>query len=129
MKRMVAAVVAVVGLVSTTVAAHHSYAEFLDTTTSVEGILERVAFTNPHTTLTLRTKDSVAYTATWNAAFQLKSMGVRETDLKAGDVLVVTGFPARDPNAHQLAKLREVRRVGDGWTWRMENGRVTIRVN
>ena len=108
--------------------AHHSYAEFLDHTVVVEGTLEKAAFGNPHTILTLRTNDAALYSAIWNAAFQLQSRGVHATDLKVGDVLVVTGFPSRDPAMHQLAKLREVRRPTDGWTWRIDrtSGHVTV---
>src|SRR5581483_11748276 len=107
-------------------AAHHSYAEFQDHTASVEGSIVSVSFGNPHTILTLRTVDGVLYKATWNAGFQLASMGVRPIELKAGDAVVITGFPHRDPQTHEMAKLTEVRRPGDGWTWKMENGRATV---
>ena len=127
MRRSILVVVAMVFLAGSTIGrAHHSYAEFLDYTVSVEGTLEKAAFASPHTILTVRTKESALYSATWNAAFQLKSMGVQATDLKVGEVIILTGYPSRDPNAHHLAKLREVRQPSHGWGWRMENGRVTI---
>ena len=111
---------------SVLVEAHHSYSEFREQTVSVEGSITSIEFASPHTTITLRTADGAIYKATWNAAFQLVSMGVRNTDLKAGDIVAVTGFPHRDSSVRELAKLREVRRLRDGWTWKMENGRVTI---
>ena len=106
--------------------AHHSYAEFQDTPTTIEGTLTTAVFGNPHTILTVRAADGTVYKATWNAAFQLANMGVKSTELKAGDVVSVTGFPHRDPKMHELAKLRTVRRLGDGWMWKMESNRVTV---
>jgi len=105
------------------VLAHHSYAQFQNQTTSIEGTLVSVVFANPHTSLTIRAADGTVYTATWNAAVPLFSHGVKKTDLKAGDVLAITGFAHRDPATHELARLREVRRLSDGWAWKDENGR------
>lgn len=39
------------------------------------------------------------------------------SDLKVGDVVVVSGTPALDPAVHELARIEEVRRVSDGWRW------------
>jgi hypothetical protein len=99
--------------------AHHSYADFYDNVVSVEGTLEKVLFANPHTILTVRTKDAV-YTGNWRAAFQLHTMGVNATDLEVGDVIVMSGTPSRVVAAHQLARLSEVRRASDGWSWRKD---------
>jgi hypothetical protein len=120
-----AVLLAFTGLVASgiNVFAHHSYAQFNNQTTSIEGTLVSVVFANPHTSLTIRAADGTLYTATWNAAVPLLSHGVKKTDLKAGDVLAITGFPHRDPATHELAKLREVRRLSDGWAWKDENGR------
>jgi hypothetical protein len=99
--------------------AHHSYTDFFDYFISVEGTIQRVLYANPHTILTLRTKDGILYTANWRAAYQLSRMGVEATSLKPGDVVVVSGTPSRDLALRQLARLREVRRPSDGWTWRL----------
>ena len=99
--------------------AHHSYSDFYDHVVSVEGTLEKVMFANPHTMLTVRAKDATVYTGNWRAAFQLQTMGVMPSDLKVGDVIVMSGTPSRDAAAHQLARLREVRRMSDGWSWRV----------
>jgi Family of unknown function (DUF6152) len=100
--------------------AHHSYADFYDHEVSVEGTLEKVVFANPHTILTVRAKDATVYTGNWRAAFQLNTMGVKPTDLAVGDVIVMSGTPSRDAAAHQLARLSEVRRPTDGWSWRRD---------
>ena len=127
MRRMFATVIAMfLGVGTVGVDAHHSYSEFQDQTASVEGSIMAVEFANPHTTMTLRTTDGAVYTATWNAAFQLARMGVRQTDLNIGDVVMITGHSHRDPTVHELAKLREVRRLRDGWAWKSEDGRVTV---
>src|SRR4030095_4704000 len=119
----VALTAAAVSVGSVTVGAHHSYAEFQDHTTSIEGTVVNIVFANPHTILTFRTVDGTLYKATWNASLPLLSHGVKTTDLKAGDVVAITGFAHRDPATHEFAKLREVRRVSDGWAWKDENGR------
>ena len=111
---LVGVLVLVNGVVSD---AHHSYAEFSDDMVSIEGTLERVMFANPHTTLTIRTKDSSVYTAVWVAAFNLENRGMKASDLKIGDVVVVRGTPARDSAVREIARLEEVRRVNDGWRW------------
>jgi hypothetical protein len=75
--------VAVVGVFlllvgATGVSAHHSYAEFQDELTSIEGTLEKVEFGNPHTVLTVRPKDG-PYTVIWFAASQLATGASRPT--------------------------------------------------
>ena len=118
MRRTILALVGVVLLLgSVAVRAHHSYAEFSDNIVSVEGTLEKVMFANPHVTLTIRAKDSSVYTALWVAAFNLQNRGMKATDLEIGDVIVVSGTPARNPAVREIARLREVRRVSDGWRW------------
>jgi len=57
MRRSFLALVGVVLLAgSAAVGAHHSYANFSDKITSIEGTLEKVMFANPHVVLTIRTK-------------------------------------------------------------------------
>lgn len=119
MRRTILAVGGIVLLCVVPGRAHHSYADFHDHVVSIEGTLEKVVFANPHTILTVRAKDAV-YTGNWRAAFQLNTMGVKPTDLKAGDAIVISGTPSRDAAAHQLARLSEVRRPSDGWSWRMD---------
>lgn len=117
MKRVVVAIVAAAALSGATVQAHHSYAEFLDQPITFEATVERVEFTSPHTLLTVRGKDDRVHTIIWNAAFTLQTRGVQATTLKVGDVLQLTGYPSRDPEMRQVAKMRKVRRASDGWTW------------
>ena len=108
------------------VQAHHSYAEFLDQPITLEGTIDRIEFTSPHTLLTVHDRANHVHMIIWNAAFQLQTMGVHPTDLRAGDEVELTGYPSRDPDVRQVAKLRKVRRLSDGWTWQIINGRATV---
>lgn len=118
MKRVLGVVIGLTVLAGTVpMRAHHSYAGFSDQVVSIEGTLERVMFANPHVILRLRAKDSAVYTVQWVAALTLENRGMTATDLKPGDVLVVSGTPARDPAVHEMARIREVRRTRDGWRW------------
>jgi hypothetical protein len=127
MRRTVLTVAAVIVLAGGGVAlAHHSYAEFLDQPITFEATVERIEFTSPHTLLTVRSADDRVHTIIWNAAFQLQSRGVHPTDLKVGDLIELTGYPSRDPEMRQMAKLRKLRRASDGWTWQNVQGRVTV---
>jgi hypothetical protein len=119
--------VAFVGLASGVTQAHHSYGGFhLDRTVTVEGTLERVHYANPHTLLVIRATDSETYTAEWRPAFQLQSMGVAPTTLRSGDHITVRASPPRDASIRRIVVVKEVHRLSDGWTWRLNGGIVTV---
>ena len=116
-KNTLLAVVAAAALGGATLQAHHSYAEFLDQPITFEATVEQVEFTSPHALLTVRGKDNRVHTIIWNAAFTLQTRGVKATTLKVGDLLQLTGYPSRDSEMRQMAKMRKIRRASDGWTW------------
>jgi hypothetical protein len=97
--------------------AHHSYSEYDDRLVTIAGTLEQIDFGNPHTILTIRTREAGVYTATWRTARQLLREGVASDQLKVGETVSVTGNPSRV--RLDLSKITEVRRVRDGWAWRM----------
>jgi Family of unknown function (DUF6152) len=116
--------VAIVFLVlagGSSVRAHHGYPNFLlDQTVSVEGEIVEVRYANPHTVLKIRTADGVVYTAEWQAAsWLLFHAHVTLTTLRVFDHVIVSGAPSRDPESHELARLKEVRRPSDGWTYQV----------
>lgn len=112
----VAAAFAVV-IFSTSLQAHHGYADFKqDKVISVQGTIQRVDWANPHTTLTIKSNDTT-YTAVWENRYHLQRVGVTLGSLKPGDWIIVNGHPNRDPEDHSLAQLREIRRPADGWRW------------
>jgi hypothetical protein len=126
MTRVLSAVVGILVLVGSSVAlAHHSYGSFfMDRSVSVEGDIHQLRFANPHVVLQIRTADSTIYTATWGPAYQVERAGVTRTTLKIGDHVIVSGAPPRDPAAHELMPVWEIRRPSDGWIWRHQRGPV-----
>ena len=119
MTRLVTAVAVAAALVTTRADAHHSYAAYVeDQTVSIEGTIESVRFANPHVLVTIRTDASEVYTIEWQNLVQLRHGHVGPTTLNAGDRIVVTASPSRDPEAHKLSLVREIRRPADGWRWR-----------
>jgi hypothetical protein len=97
--------------------AHHGYAAYdREHPVSIEGDVEQIVYGNPHTMLTVLVTDA-EYTIEWGSMAQLRWWRVATGALKAGDHVIVTGKPSRDPAAHRLALLTDIRRPADGWHW------------
>jgi Family of unknown function (DUF6152) len=98
--------------------AHHSYASFdREHPVSIEGTLQKVQFVNPHVLLTVMTSEAVTYQVEWGTTAVLARGGVNPDSLKAGDHILVSGAPKRDPADHTVSLVSEVRRPADGWAW------------
>lgn len=98
--------------------AHHGYDDFYkDRRVTVEGVLEHIVYANPHVTMTIRTDDGVLYTALWEGVGGVQRRGGTSTTFKTGDRVKVIGCPPRDPASREIALLRKVTRMSDGWTW------------
>ena len=100
---------------------HHSLAEYDDTqVTTVDGTLIDLRFKNPHSLLTIEVSRADGaterWTVEWMAALVLKREGVKETTLKPGDRLLVTGYPSRNRDERRLW-LRTITRPIDRWNW------------
>jgi hypothetical protein len=121
---MTAAIIAGTIFGSSHLSAHHGYAGFFDPaqrTTAVEGTLDEVAYANPHVVMKIRNTDSTVYTITWQSpAWVTRSAGVTKATFHAGDHLIIIGAPSRDPSAHEVTRIREIRRPADGWHWRAD---------
>ena len=111
MSRSVAAVVAVMALwaVGRPVIAHHSFAAQYDRdkTITLNGTVTRVEWMNPHVYFYLDVKDAagvVHWAIEGGAPTSLYRAGWRKDSLKAGDVVTVHGFLARDGS--RLANMR-----------------------
>ena len=118
MKRL-AAIIALTALAGGAARAHHSYGDVLrDQTVTLTGNITSVLFANPHVMVAIEGDDARRYTVEWMAAGQLERSGVLRSELKPGDRIVVTGSPARDPEERRVTLIKEISRVGDGWTWK-----------
>jgi hypothetical protein len=123
MKRIVWLFVVVGALVATVPAsAHHSFAATYheDQIEKVEGDLVQFLFRNPHSFVQLEGKDKQGavqrYAIEWAGGLQLNRQGVTRETLKAGDHVIISGNPGRNPADHRL-RMRSIERPSDGWKW------------
>lgn len=89
-----------------TLAAHHSVSAEYDLTRTVEvkGVVMKVDWMNPHVLIHFDVTGQDGVAARWQAEVQapagaLTRRGWSSTSVKAGDVIVATGFPVRQPKA------------------------------
>jgi hypothetical protein len=86
---------------SASINAHHSFAAtFTDQIIVVEGIVERVKFTNPHVIIYFQVTDELGEETTWLAeggsATSLRNSGWDKNTLSKGDMIRVTGPSTRN---------------------------------
>jgi hypothetical protein len=102
-------------LASAAVQAHHSLAGVYDIrgSGSVSGILQKVAFTNPHGAMTLQVTNPDGTKTDWimttGSANTLANLGFGTggpNTVKAGDPVTITYFPAR--NGKPLGFIRSI---------------------
>jgi hypothetical protein len=107
------------GLILTTVPvlAHHSFsAEYDSKEVTLTGVITKVEWTNPHIYFYMDVKDASGNVANWAVEGYppntLKRTGFTRDDLKVGDAVTVTAYPAKD-SANRVAG-REVTFPGGG---------------
>ena len=123
--RRLAGIVGLVLALCAPAAAHHTftktYAE--GTRVSIEGDVESFDYRNPHAFLFVLVPDSnkqmQRWAAEWAPAALLRRMQILPETLRPGDHVIVTGFPARDPEEHRIL-LRAIERPRDAWSWAFE---------
>ena len=91
--------------------AHHSTAAYENTTITLKNaVVKRLAWANPHSVVTFDVKDARGRVATWSvesgSPSALSRMGWNRNSLKAGDVITVELFPAK--NGARVARLARV---------------------
>jgi hypothetical protein len=125
MKKNIAAVaLALGGVLAAPLAAHHSFAStYLEDAppVTIEGKLVQFLLRNPHSFVHVEAKDPktgemLRWSIEWGAAGQLAQQGVGQGALKVGDMVKVTGSPARNPADNRL-RMRSITRPSDGWNW------------
>jgi hypothetical protein len=108
--------------------AHHSFSaayvpDTPATRVTIKGEIVQVQFRNPHSFVHVMAPDENGkmqrWAAEWATGSQLARQGVTAETLRIGDVVVVSGPPARNANDHRLV-LRSIERPLDGWAWRGE---------
>lgn len=103
--------------------AHHSFTATYDTEKSVdmEGVVQELLWRNPHSFLRIDVKGSDGavkrWSLEWGSISQLSKSEVTRTTLKIGDVVKVSGQPARDPSSMRIL-LQAIERPVDGFVWR-----------
>ena len=105
--------------------AHHSFTATYDENQEVriEGTLVAFHFRNPHASVDIIVEDEGGnrqrWGIEWGGAGQLAGQGVTRETLKAGDHVVITGNPNRNPAEHRL-RMRSLLRPSDGYGWGFE---------
>jgi hypothetical protein len=111
------ALAVVVGMaLSASALAHHSFAVFFDDSkslVSIKGTVSEFQFKNPHGVIRLNFTDANGAPQEWlaetNSPSILERRGWTKNSLKAGEQIVVEGWPARDGSHHM--RMRKVTRA------------------
>jgi hypothetical protein len=106
-------------LAQVTLVGHHAFSAEFDATKAItlSGTVAQVRWTNPHAHIHVDVKDPDGKVTSWD--FELGSpnalmrRGWSRTTLKAGDMITVTGYPAKDGS--RLANARSAT-LSDGRT-------------
>ena len=112
MTRSIPVLVATLVLLAVPILAHHSFSAEFDGSKSVtlEGVVTKVAWANPHVYFFIDVKDSNGATANWGCETagpnQLFRQGWRRDSMKVGDRVTVRAYLARDNS--KTADAREV---------------------
>ena len=110
MKKLIPVVFSAAVLLSAYASAHHSFAPYdvYNDTIEFAGVVESFEFIRPHPVLKLKGEDGCLWTLGvaqrwWNRA------ELPEDAIKAGDELIVIGWPARDSSAEMLLRGFEIK--------------------
>ena len=131
MSRLLLSVFAFLGLLALAAPsnAHHSFIAtyFDDQRVQIEGTVVQFLLRNPHSFLHVEVEDANGAMQTWaiewGAGSQLNGQGITPTSLKAGDHVVITGSPSRNPEDNRM-RLITLSRPSDGLTWGRNQGEV-----
>ena len=94
---------------------------------TIEGELVQFLFRNPHSFVHVMVKEKdgsmVRYAVEWGGAGQLGGQGVTRETLKAGDHVIISGSPGRNPKDHRI-RMVTLHRPKDGFGWGKKPGEV-----
>ena len=119
MKKRILSVVVGIGIFGMATDAHHSIAAHYDSNqrVTIEGVILRLEFVNPHPFVTLEVTDGSGTAQQWRLEmdnrWELREVGFTTDTLSPGDRVVVVGDLARR-QAHSLY-VRRLDRPSDGF--------------
>src|SRR5436853_7887559 len=102
-----------------TASAHHSFsATYLETqSVTIEGEIVQFVFRNPHSFVHVKVKEQdgsvTTYNIEWGGTGELNKCGVTCDRLKAGDVVLLTSVPGRNPDNHRIRMVSRMRARDD----------------
>ena len=109
--------------------AHHSYAATYDVSREVklEGKLIQFIYRNPHSFVTLQTRDAGGavqrWSVEWAGTSQLSTRGITQETLKVNDDITIVGRPSRVPGEYRLLMVN-LTRPSDGFSWGTRSGEI-----
>jgi hypothetical protein len=119
MSKAVVLILAALLLADLPAAGHHSFAAtYLENeSVTIEAAVVQFLFRNPHSFVHVDAPDESGkmqrWTVEWGAAGQLGGSGIARDTLKAGDTVVITGNPGRDPSEHRIRLVKITRKNGE----------------
>jgi uncharacterized protein DUF6152 len=123
MTRLILTVALLALPVAGVVSAHHSFPAhyFEDQSVTIKGEVAEFAYRSPHSWVYVMAPDEKGqlqrFGAEWAGTERLARMGITRDTLKAGDQVIITGSPGRNP-ADRALHLKAIDRPADGWSWR-----------
>jgi Family of unknown function (DUF6152) len=104
--------------------AHHSFTAAYDSSKRIEiqGTVKEFVWRNPHSFVRIDVASGSGAPETWNLEWgsisQLSAAKypVTRTTLRAGDRIVASGEPSRDPEVKRM-RVFSITRPIDGWQW------------
>ena len=104
--------------------AHHSFTAAYDNTkrVEVEGVVREFIWRNPHSFVRIDVTNKEGKVETWSLEWGSSSQlsaakyPVTRTTLRAGDRIVASGEPSRDPEVKRI-RVFSITRPIDGWQW------------
>ena len=108
--------------------AHHSFASFYfeQQSITITGEVIEFDYRAPHAWVRIKVRgdsgEEQVFAAEWSNPNRLARDGVGSTALKAGDIVIISGSPGRNPEEHRL-HLKAIQRPADGWQWPLNRRR------
>jgi hypothetical protein len=102
--------------------AHHAFAQTYlpDKIVTIEGKVVEFLFRSPHSVVLVEIPGEkgqrMTWAAEWGSGSQLSREGIEKNTIKAGDHVIITGNPSRNP-ADRRMRLQGLLRPSDGWKW------------